>query len=94
MAKKEEKKDLLENAEIIQEKIEGIEHWAESNPKIIIGVVAVIVLIVGGYFGWNYYIDSQEAEAQKEMFQERKLKNLYLTDHLLILFAQRKKSKR
>jgi len=69
MAKKEEKKDLLENAEIIQEKIEGIEHWAESNPKIIIGVVAVIVLIVGGYFGWNYYIDSQEAEAQKEMFQ-------------------------
>ncbi|HLZ16553.1 MAG TPA: tetratricopeptide repeat protein [Cyclobacteriaceae bacterium] len=69
MAKKEESKDLLENAEVIQAKLEGIEHWAERNPKIIIGIVAALVLAVGGYFGWRYYIDSQESEAQKEMFQ-------------------------
>jgi predicted negative regulator of RcsB-dependent stress response len=69
MAKKEESKDLLENAEVIQEKIVGVEHWIEQNPKIIIGVVAALVLTVGGYFGWKYYIDNQEAQAQKEMFQ-------------------------
>jgi len=69
MAKKEESKDLLENAEVIQEKIVGVEHWIESNPKLIIGVVAALVLSVGGYFGWKYYIDNQEAQAQKEMFQ-------------------------
>ncbi|MBS1489113.1 MAG: tetratricopeptide repeat protein [Bacteroidetes bacterium] len=69
MAKKEEKKAVLESAEVIQEKIEGFEHWIEQNPKIIIGIVAAIVLAVGGYFGWNHYISSQENEAQKEMFQ-------------------------
>jgi predicted negative regulator of RcsB-dependent stress response len=69
MAKKEESKELLENPEVIKEKLEGIEHWAESNPKIIIGIVSVLVLIVGGYFGWRYYLDNQEALAQKEMFQ-------------------------
>jgi predicted negative regulator of RcsB-dependent stress response len=69
MAKKEEGKDLLESSEALQEKFEGFEHWVESNPKIIISVAAAIVLAVGGYFGWKYYIDSQEAQAQKEMFQ-------------------------
>ncbi|MBI1767751.1 MAG: tetratricopeptide repeat protein [Bacteroidetes bacterium] len=69
MAKKEENKDLLESPEALKEKFEGFEHWVESNPKIIIGVVAALVLAVGGYFGWRYYIDNQEAQAQKEMFQ-------------------------
>ncbi len=69
MAKKEESKDLLESSEAIQEKIEGFEHWVQSNPKIIIGVVAALALAVSGYFGWRYYIDNQEAQAQKEMFQ-------------------------
>lgn len=69
MAKQEEKKDLLESSEALQEKFEGFEHWIQSNPKIIIGVVAALVLTVGGYFGWKYYIDGQEAQAQKEMFQ-------------------------
>lgn len=69
MAKKDESKDLLESSEALQEKFEGFEHWIQSNPKIIIGVVAALVLAVGGYFGWRYYIDNQEAQAQKEMFQ-------------------------
>jgi predicted negative regulator of RcsB-dependent stress response len=69
MAKKEESKDLLENAEVIQEKLEGIESWAERNPKIIIGITAAVILIVGGFFGWKYYIGTQETQAQKEMFQ-------------------------
>jgi tetratricopeptide (TPR) repeat protein len=69
MAKKEESKDLLENAEVIQEKLEGIENWAERNPKIIIGIAAVIILVAGGFFGWRYYIGTQEGLAQKEMFQ-------------------------
>ncbi|MBS1680540.1 MAG: tetratricopeptide repeat protein [Bacteroidetes bacterium] len=69
MAKKEESKDLLESSEALKEKFEGVEHWVQSNPKIIIGVLSAIVIAVGGYFGWKYYIDGQEAVAQKEMFQ-------------------------
>lgn len=69
MAKKEESKDLLENPEVIQEKLEGIEHWVEKNPKLLIGVVGAIVLAVGGFFGYRYWVGNQDAQAQKEMFQ-------------------------
>ena len=69
MAKNEEKKDLLENAEVLAEKVEGAEHWIEQNPKIVFGALGAIVLIVGGYFGFRYWTDQQDAVAQKEMFQ-------------------------
>ena len=70
MAKKEEHKhELLENPEALKEKLAGAENWMESNPKIVISLAAVILLIVGGYFGFSYYKNSQNALAQKEMFQ-------------------------
>jgi TolA-binding protein len=69
MAKKEENKDLLENPEVIQEKLEGVEHWFEQNPKTVIGVAAILLLAVGGFFGYRYYMGGQDALAQKEMFQ-------------------------
>lgn len=69
MAKKEESKDLLENSEALQEKLEGIEHWVEKNPKLIIGIVAAVILVVGGFFGYRYYVGEQDKLAQKEMFQ-------------------------
>lgn len=70
MAKKEEHKhELLENPEALQEKLEGAEYWLEKNPKTVIGIAAVILLAVGGYFGFQYYKNGQDALAQKEMFQ-------------------------
>ena len=69
MAKNEENKDLLENPEVIAEKVTGIEQWIEHNPKIVFGVLGALILVVGGYFGWRYYIDSQDEQAQREMFQ-------------------------
>lgn len=66
---KEEKKDILENPEALKEKVLGVEHWIEANPKIVIGAVVAILLIVGGYFGYQYYVDNQNSQAQKEMFQ-------------------------
>lgn len=69
MAKKEENKDLLENPDAIAEKVEGIEHWVEDNPKIVFGVLGALVLAVGAFFGYRYYVGTQEEIAQKEMFQ-------------------------
>lgn len=72
MAKKEEKKDLLENPEVIQEKLVNIENWFERNPKLLIGIGVVLVLVVGGFFGYRYYVGTQDAVAQKEMFQAQR----------------------
>jgi tetratricopeptide (TPR) repeat protein len=69
MAKKEDNKDLLENPEAIKERFVGVEHWIEQNPKIVLGVVACLVLVVGAFFGYRYYIGSQNEQAQSEMFQ-------------------------
>lgn len=70
MAKKvEHKNELLENPQALAEKLQGAETWAERHPKTVIGISVAIALIVGGYFGFQYYKDSQEKEAQQEMFQ-------------------------
>ncbi|MEJ0054794.1 MAG: cytochrome C biosynthesis protein [Bacteroidota bacterium] len=69
MAKNEEKKDLLENSEVLADKVELAENWIEENPKIVFGIIGVIVLIVGGYFGYKYWAGGQDDQAQKEMFQ-------------------------
>ena len=55
MAKKEENKDLLENPEVIKEKLAGIEHWVEGNPKIVFGVLGAIALAIAGYFGYAHW---------------------------------------
>lgn len=67
--KKEQKKELLESSEALAEKIEVAEGWIESNPKIIIGAVAAILLLVGGFLGYRYYNSNLNKEAQQEMFQ-------------------------
>lgn len=69
MAKKEENTSVIENQEALQEKVMGFESWIEKNPKIIFGIVGVLFLAVAGYFGFNFYKKSQDAEAQKQMFQ-------------------------
>ena len=69
MAKKEENQSVIENQEVLQEKVMGAENWVENNPKIVFGVIGVLLLAVGGYFGFNYYKTSQDSEAQKQMFQ-------------------------
>jgi tetratricopeptide (TPR) repeat protein len=69
MAKKVENKSVIENQEVLQEKVLGFENWLEKHPKTIGGILALLLLAVAGYFGFNYYKDSQDAEAQKEMFQ-------------------------
>ncbi len=70
MAKKvEHKHELLENPEALKEKLIGAESWLERNPKTSGGIALVILLIVGGFFGFQYYKGTKNAEAQREMFQ-------------------------
>lgn len=71
MAKKVEhhKNELLENPDALAHKLEGAENWAERHSKLFIGIIAVLALAVAGYFGFTYYKDKQNLEAQNQMFQ-------------------------
>jgi TolA-binding protein len=69
MAKKEENKSAIESPEVLAHKLEGFELWIENNPKIIFGLLGVLVIIAGGFFGYRWWIDKQDKVAQQEMFQ-------------------------
>jgi tetratricopeptide (TPR) repeat protein len=67
--RQDQKNEILENPEALQEKLVEAEHWFESNSKIIAGVAIAAALIVAGFFGYQYYKDGQNEKAQLEMFQ-------------------------
>src|SRR5690606_31395974 len=65
----EHRHELLENPEALQEKLAGAETWLESNSKLVFGIAGGFILLVAGYFGFQYYKETQDREAQREMFQ-------------------------
>jgi len=73
MAKKETKKsdqnELLENPEVIAEKLVPGEDFLKSNSKIIAGILVVAVVLIGGVLFFQYNTQQQNEKAQAEMFQ-------------------------
>ena len=73
MAKKETKKsdqnELIENPEVLAEKIVPGEDFLKSNSKILAGVLAVAVVLIGGILFFQYNTQQQNDKAQAEMFQ-------------------------
>ncbi len=67
MAKEKEKEDVILNVESAYDKTE---QFFEDNQKIILGVVAALILIIGGYVGWKKFIIApKETEAASQMFR-------------------------
>ena len=73
MAKKETKKsdqnELIENPEVLAEKIVPGEDFLKSNSKIFAGVLAVAIVLIGGILFFQYNTQQQNEKAQAEMFQ-------------------------
>ena len=71
MAKKkeEQKVDILENPEVLAETLQSAENWVEQHSKLLIAVTSVLLIVVGGYFGYRYYVNDQDQQAQIQMFQ-------------------------
>jgi TolA-binding protein len=71
MAKKVEhhKNEILESPEALAERLQGAETWLERHPKTVVAAAVALALVVGGYFGFQYYKDNLNSEAQQEMFQ-------------------------
>ena len=60
---------VLENPEALAEKLSKTEQFIEDN-KILVGSVFIgLLIVVGGFFGYRYYTNTLNEEAQSEMFQ-------------------------
>jgi tetratricopeptide (TPR) repeat protein len=68
MAVKKEK-SILEDPDLVAEKLESAEDFFKSNQKWVYTVVGAIVVIVGGIFLFNYYKQTQTRQAQSELFR-------------------------
>jgi tetratricopeptide (TPR) repeat protein len=67
MAKVKENEEVIINVESAYDKTE---QFFEDNQKIILGVVAAIIVIIGGYVGYKKFIIAPKAaEAASQMFR-------------------------
>ena len=64
-----EEHELLESPDALRERLSKTESFIENNPTLFLVIGGVIALAVAGFFGYRYYVDKQDAEAQQEMFQ-------------------------
>lgn len=58
----------LENPEVIVEKLTDFEQYLEKNRKLVSILFIAVVAAVGGYFGYRYWMEGEEEEAQKQLF--------------------------
>jgi len=71
MAKKSDHTE--DRIQVVEEALGKTEQFIEKHQKIITIVVAVIIVIVLGYFGFKkFYIEPLETEAQSQMFMAEK----------------------
>lgn len=60
--------EILESAEALQKEFNKAEGFLKSNGKILGIILGLVLAVVGGYFGYTYWIDSQNEEAQAAMY--------------------------
>jgi len=60
---------ILENPEALAEKLSKTEQFIENNKILVSSIFIGILIVVGGFFGYRYYINTLNEEAQSEMFQ-------------------------
>ena len=73
MAKKETKKseqnELIENPQVIAEKLVPGEDFLKRNSKIVVGLLVGAAVLIGGILFFQYNTQQQNEKAQEEMFQ-------------------------
>ena len=69
MSKKNTGLEFLEDPDALAGQLERAEDFFRENRNIVIGVVAGLILLVGGFFGYRYYQGTQDDDAQNQLFQ-------------------------
>lgn len=69
MSKKNTGLEFLEDPDALAGQLERAEDFFQENRNVVIGVVAGLILLVGGFFGYRIYQSSQDDDAQNQLFQ-------------------------
>ena len=66
---KEKQEDVWENPEVLADQLSKTEKFINENKALVGIVLTVVVFVVVGFLGYKYYINTQNEEAQSEMYQ-------------------------
>jgi tetratricopeptide (TPR) repeat protein len=72
MAKKKdvnESIEIIESPEALQHEVEKVTGLFEQNKSAIVGTAVVAVAIIVGYFGFQWYKNTQDAEGEKKLYK-------------------------
>lgn len=69
MSKKNTGLEFLEDPDALAGQLERAEDFFQENRNVVIGVVVGLIVLVGGFFGYQYYQGTQDDEAQNQLFQ-------------------------
>jgi len=68
-SKEKQSSEFYENPEVLAQQLSKTEQFIENNKKVVFGLGGVIALVIVAFFGYRYYMNNLNEEAQKEMFQ-------------------------
>jgi predicted negative regulator of RcsB-dependent stress response len=60
---------LLEDPDALAARLADSEDFVRRNRNLLLGILAAVVLAVGGFFGYNYWKGQQDTQAQSAMFR-------------------------
>ncbi|MGI4741426.1 MAG: tetratricopeptide repeat protein [Janthinobacterium lividum] len=60
---------LLEDPDALANRLVDSEEFVRRNRNLLLGVLAAIVLVVGGFFGYTYWRNQQDSQGQAAMFR-------------------------
>lgn len=69
MATKNKERKVLEDPDVVAEKLESAEIFLVQNQKWVLIAVGVVLLAIAGIFTFNYYKKTRTEQAQNDMFR-------------------------
>ena len=69
IAEREEVKDFIEKPEVLVEQLSKTEAFFQKHKTLALGIMGAVIVVIGGFLGYRYYLSSQNDIAQREMFQ-------------------------
>ncbi|MEM1137838.1 MAG: tetratricopeptide repeat protein [Bacteroidota bacterium] len=59
---------IYESPEVLQEQLSKTQDFADKNKNLLTGVLTVAVLVIGGVFWYQWYVNQQNTAAQEQLF--------------------------
>jgi TolA-binding protein len=71
MAKKEKKDvmEIIESPEALQQEVSKVTGFFEKNKSTTLGAGIVLIALVAGFFGFQWYKNSQDVEGEKKLYK-------------------------